>query len=260
MAAHKLTKISNKFVGLGLALALAFVGLATVQVPVANAAIAAPTNPYPFQCEAKFYQATSNGYYVYDPVANAYSHPTGSATTGINALGYNPADGYLYGLASSTSLVRVSSDGKYQTAGTLTGTTAQTTGGDFYAGAGSNVLLTASQSGTWTAVNVSTGVVAAFASGTTWKSYDMAIKNNTAYGMYDNKLQIATLTSNSVTIATDVTVNGIDNVSNPGQYGAAYIDTTGDAYFFSNDSAKLYKIAAADLAANPGSPRRSRPL
>lgn len=84
---------------------------------------------------------------------------------------------------------------------------------------------------------------------------DIAIKDNTGYGLTDSNLQIATLTPAngatpaSVSVRASVAVTGLDSVSSPGQFGAAYIDTTGDAYFFSNDSGKLYKITAAALAA-----------
>lgn len=254
MSAHRLTKTSNKFIGLALALVLAFVGLATVKVPTANAAIAAPSNPYPFQCEAKFYQASNTGFYVYDPAVNQYTKPAGSATSSINGIGYNPIDGYLYGFSDSSSLVRVSSDGKYQAAGTTTGVAASTTGGDFYPGAGDNVLINATSRGDWTATNVATGVVSNFtATGTSWESADFAIKGNYGYGMKGTNLQIATFTPKngatpaSVNVQASVSVTNLE--SSPGSFGAAYIDTTGDAYFFSNDSGKLYRLTAAQLLA-----------
>ncbi len=98
--------VLHSFIVLTLALsALAIPGLASAQTSVTNA------GP-PFLCDARFYQIRTNGtitYLVRYPSLTAGSTPdnpyggTNSIGLGLNALGFNPRDGYLYALGGGGS-------------------------------------------------------------------------------------------------------------------------------------------------------------
>jgi uncharacterized repeat protein (TIGR02543 family) len=229
-----------------LAVSFAFVlGSATVMTLVAEPAQAAAG---PFTCTSDFYQVSSGDMYKYSVATNTYSLMSGSTNVAsLNAIGYNTGDNYIYGI-SGGKLYQIASDGSHAASITLTGATAQSTGGDFIA---ANELLTVSSAGVFTEVNTSTKVVTTFGkSGSTWAAYDLAYNptNTTIYGMAGTTLYIGTINAGGTSVAvTTKSVTG-SLASTSDSWGAAYVDSAGDAYFFDNTTFDLVEISAAGLA------------
>jgi hypothetical protein len=211
-------------------------------------------------CDSKLFQVSGGSYYKFDPSTNAYSSLGSDSVSNLNGIGYNTKDNAVYGMSGST-LYRIYGDGKMYSLGPVSygaGSSAVSTGGDFYPGAGDNKLVNASAS-KWTITDVYAKTATNFTlnatssntpSGQTWKPYDLAIKGNKAYGFDgdDEGLYIADLSSTGVTKITKKAVTWGNTTAQNGQYGAAYIDRSDDLYFFSNTGTKLYKITAASAA------------
>ena len=250
---------------------------ATSLVSVAAAPAHATADPKVFTCSPNFYQSSvgsgSADVYVYDPVSGAYTltanngkqydQSTGALTSstlsGLNPIGYNTADNYIYGVGGSTTLYKIYNDGSHSAAITMSGAM-QTTAGDFIA---DDLFLTATSSGTFSLANVNaSSTVAGIASrtsvaftdtGATWGAFDMAFDSSTSkiYGLngttlYTGQILYTSGNPSSVTVGVRTLANTVDS----GSYGAAYLDSSGNAYFFNNSSKNLYEISAAQLATN----------
>jgi uncharacterized repeat protein (TIGR02543 family) len=224
-------------------MAIGMIGAVAVIAPTpAQAATTA------FTCTSDFYQVSSGNMYQYSPTTNTYTTMSASTSvSGLNAIGYNPADNLLYGLTSGTSMTAIYADGSHSSAMTLTGVSAQNRGGDFI---GNNLLLTVS-SGTWTLVNTSTKVVTSFtSSGTSWAPYDFAYDpaTRTGYGLNGTTLYIGVVNAGgtAISVTSKSTTNTGAGASD--SWGAAYVDSSGNAYFFDNSTYKLVEISATEIA------------
>jgi uncharacterized repeat protein (TIGR02543 family) len=244
-----------KVIRAALVAVLAAVSLVAVSAP-AHAAYSASNV---FSCSPNFYQAASDVMYQYNPSTNAYTQMPGTATTSgtLNAIGYNPADNLIYG-TSGTNLVTVDNTGAHATEVAISGTS-YNTGGDFIA---PNKLLTENGSGSFALIDTTTHTGTAFtATGTSWPAYDIAFDPNTkvGYGLDNNTLYIATfnaaLTSLNVTTKTLANTGNLHSPSttawgSTARWGAAYVDSSGNAYFFNNNDHQLWEVSTSELA-NP---------
>ena len=245
----------NKFwtrlrVTCALAVSFAFVlGSATVMTLVAEPAQAAAGA---FTCTSDFYQVSAGKMYQYSVATNTYSlmPAGGTAVSQLNNMGYNTADNYIYGIVSGSpsKLYKISNDGSNDGGVSLTGVTVANAGGDFIA---ANQLLTASSAGAFTETNVTTHVVSNFThTGSTWAAYDLAYDpaNTTVYGMDGTTLYIGKVNAAGTSIAvTTKSVTG-SLAGSADHWGASYVDSAGDAYFFDNTTFDLVEISAAGLA------------
>src|SRR4051812_41625572 len=138
----------------------------------------------PFTCTSDFYQVSASKMYQYSVASNTYSLMSSGATiSGLNGIGYNTGDNYLYGVGTGSTLYKIANDGSSVASSAVTGVTPQNLGGDFIA---PNQLLTVASGGPWTLINTTTKVATTFtSSGTTWPAYDFAFNptNTTVYGM-----------------------------------------------------------------------------
>ena len=90
---------------------MALIGLQVSFISAAEATASAP-----FSCVPRFYQvsATSSGaFFEYSAATNSLSRVGTGAVSGINGIGYNTADNYIYGV-SGTKLYRLDSAGVLQ--------------------------------------------------------------------------------------------------------------------------------------------------
>lgn len=248
----------NKVLSAVASIALTMGGVLAIQ-SVANAAATGTSTGTAFTCESKFYQVSGGSFYTFNPATNAYA-TTGSDNVGsLNGIGYNPRDNAVYGVTGN-NIYRIYKDGKMYlvgaaiTTGFTGATTPVSTGGDFYPGAGDNVLIGVSNT-KWTATNVTNRQTKTFTipSSPQWAPYDIAIKDNKGYGLEGGTgsgagLYIATLSATGATAIQQVAVTYSGTTNPGGKYGAAYIDQSGDLYFFSNDALKLYKVDGTELA------------
>jgi uncharacterized repeat protein (TIGR02543 family) len=218
-----------------------------IAVPAQSAQAVGPA----FACTPDFYQVSAGYMYKYLVSGNTYVRmdPNATVLTGLNAIGFNGfpgGDDYIYGLIGS-SLYQIGSDGDPSAAIPLTGVTPSTTGGDFIA---ANQLLTATNKGVFTLVNTSTKVVSAFtaAGSVSWAAADLGYNptNTTIYGMTGTTLDIGVISGSTVTVTSKAVTGSLGAAGDA--WGAAYVDSAGNAYFFDNTSQNLVEISAANLA------------
>ena len=94
---------------------------------IAIARVLRHTTAGPFDCTSAFYTVRSSGtqsqLYGGDPATGGFNTPIGTTVPiAYNAIGYNPVDGYLYGIqGDTTNLVKVFSDGSVEVLGPVAG-------------------------------------------------------------------------------------------------------------------------------------------
>lgn len=231
----------SKFLRVLLSTALAAVSLTAIQIQAAQA------TPGPFACTPDFYQASGGNMLHLDTGTFTYNGMSGSTNlSGLNAIGYNTADNYIYGI-SGGNLYKISDDGSHGSPIALNGTPSDT-GGTFI---GDNRMLTNDTSGNFTTIDLTTTppTVATFPdTGSTWKAADIAFDptRRVAYGLDGNTLYIATFDTGLTTLAV-TTKTFSNNYNTADNWGAAYVDRDGNAYFFDNDTAELVSVTLADL-------------
>ena len=233
---------------LTIACGLAVIGL---QVPLtaAQASISAP-----FSCVPRFYQvsATNSGaFFEYSAATNSLSRVGTGAVSGINGIGYNTADNYIYGV-SGTKLYRLDSAGAYNAGTTITGSVGSVGGGDFYGG---KLVVAPTSGNSWSAIDVTsatatsnalTSAANGHAASAAWAAYDLTVQGDVAYGLNNSTLYIVKMDTRQVSSRA---VTGVTS----GNYGAAYSDSAGNAFFYNNNDNKVYMFTPAELAKATGS-------
>lgn len=234
--------------------------------------------PEPFTCSADLIQVSGTGggvLYVYDPTRNTMDLvPEGggpSRAPGANATGYNPADDFLYGIApngSDLQLWQFGSNGIYEDLGTIvdpsTGAPVQRPGlvaGDFIA---DDVLLAIQVPDQFLTIDVASAGNGSTVNGVlqtgprgAWGAADIAVNadRTAGYGLRNRILYIATLPGGDA--ATQVAALGQPQTFSQkavlgtparGDYGAAYLDQSNNAYFYNNTERRIYLITATELA------------
>jgi outer membrane protein OmpA-like peptidoglycan-associated protein len=230
------------------------VTLAMIGLPILLSAPAGAVTTTAFACPQKFFQvsATSSGaFFEYNAGSNSMSRVGTGAVSGINGVGYNTADDYIYGVASS-KLYRIDATGAYSAGTTITGTFNAASGGDFYDG---KLVTAPTNSGTWSAIDTDTATSTAitmttaangFAAAGAWGAYDLTVQGDMAYGLNNQTLYIVKMDTHQVSTRT---LSGPTN----GAYGAAYSDSSGNAFFYNNSDNKVFMVSAAQLADATGS-------
>ena len=217
----------------------------------------------PFVCNTNFYQvsATAAQLYVYSLSANKFSTLGANTTSGLNGLGYNAQNNYMY-VMKGTTLYEIDSTGTFTSIATVTG--AQSTGAGFIGS--STKFLATNGSGTFSVTDVSANpivsvpfTVTTTAGNSSWGSADLAIIQQgdgsyKGYGMNGSTLNIlsfASSTSTSGVVTSRTVTSGTSGQSIPsGAYGASYADQAGDVFFFNNGNSQMWEITAAQLALN----------
>jgi outer membrane protein OmpA-like peptidoglycan-associated protein len=212
-----------------------------------------------FSCTPSFYQISgysSGGLYNYDVSGNSFTRIGSGSVAGINGLGYDTANNYLYAVAGST-LYQINNDGQYTSLGAVSGLT-QSTGGDFYDG---QLLETGGSGLNFESVNVTSKTESAFTltdhavgsipGASSWAASDITIQGNYAYGLSTSSsgttLYVANLANRYL---ASIPVTGIPSTtSGTYAYGAAYSDAGGNAYFYNNTTNIMYEISSSALQA-----------
>lgn len=234
--------------------------------------------PEPFLCPADLIQVSGTGggvLYVYDPTRNTMDLvPEGggpSRASGANATGYNPADDFIYGIApraSDLQLWQFGSNGIYEDLGTIvdqsSGAPVRRPGlvaGDFIA---DDVLLAIQVPDQFLSIDVASAGDGSAVNGVlqtgprgAWGAADIAVNadRTAGYGLRNRTLYIASLPGGDA--ATQVAAlsqpqtfsqKTVLGVPARGDYGAAYLDQSDNAYFYNNTERRIYLITAAELA------------
>ncbi|MEJ0014928.1 MAG: hypothetical protein WDN07_05410 [Actinomycetota bacterium] len=196
-------------------------------------------------------------------------------TTALNAMGWNPADNYLYALSSTTALQRIASDGTLTSAGAVTGVTVSD-GAAFLtndkmvvvsssaATAATMDLLSLTRSsgtvngGTGAAITLTNNGTTAYAGAGDIAIFPGAGGTYLGYALHKQLLTIFTFPNSSPTTATYITktITGLQNGTSEAAFGAQWLDSQGNFYAFDNTTTSgsspatwaLYAINSTDLA------------
>lgn len=192
------------------------------------------TPPPPFICDAKMYLSQANSLYTVDRSTNPFVYTAlGAAGSHINAMGYNPANNYLYAMRNGTGvfneLIRIAADGSQTSLGAVTGlpsTTAFHAGGFTTANDNMLYVIPTGDAGTMYRVNVVTLTATAVTlAGGPVRVLDIAFRNGLFYAFEVG----ATAGANTrlVSISPTGTVTRIGGAHPTGSFGAMYADSNG---------------------------------
>jgi CshA-type fibril repeat protein len=237
-----------------------------VIAPAANAVTTA------FPCDSSLYQVSGGAFYKYSTATGLYTQ-VGSATVGsINAIGYNPADNYIYGMVSGSTLYKIDATGAFTSLGSVS-PAAQSSGADFIdndvmisvGSTVSRVTLTRSAGAVTGATTVAVGLTNGNAggAGAYAGSKDITIVKDASgtgykgYSLEGANLYIFTFASSAATTSTYITKtvtypSGANETT--GTYGAQYSDSAGNLFFYNNNaytgtSHHIFELANTDRAA-----------
>ncbi len=223
----------------------------------------------PFGSISNFYQvsATSPALYVYSALTNTQATLGSNTQTGINALGFNTVDGYLYGLDAHSVLWKIDNTGTFTSLGAVANLPVNSnTGGDFIPG--TNLFLVNNGTIGWYVIDVSQPTLSATAFTLTtgsgsqpWTAADVVMMQNgstfSGYGVNGAYLNIMSFVGAGATSAAESSKNVISGTGGynfpSGVYGATFCDANGNIYVFSNSSSQLWEIPRAQLSSSGSS-------
>ena len=185
------------------------------------------------RCPSGLFQVIAGQLAEFDVGSSAYL-PMGSAQSNYNAMGLNPADGYLYAIRSS-ELLRIDSNGTVVGLGTVDIVPGSYTG-DF----GDDGLLHVSRGGNdWYAIDVATlDATRLDGFSQNYGVADIANVSGTFYGVSSGGV----LWSFDVTTETATNLGAVAGVSGTGKaFGAAWT-TAGANLYVGRNSGELYQI------------------
>ncbi|MEI6621923.1 MAG: fibronectin type III domain-containing protein, partial [Actinomycetes bacterium] len=201
----------------------------------------------PFSCTSNLFQISSSGgggLYKYLSPSNSMQRVGTGGISGINGMGYNTADNFMYAFASSGNLVQIDANGVFVDKGAVTPAVSSTTAAAFVS---PNHILVGSSS-SWKNVTVNTSPPTSTAvtfTGASWGAADIAVYDDgggqDGYGLNGTTLSI-------VNLSTNVVVNKTVIGSTSGSYGAAYADSAGNLYFYNNTDGKVFLLTQTEVA------------
>lgn len=201
-----------------------------------------------FECSSDLYQVVDGNHLkVLIPSTGVYQSVGVSSLT-YNGAGFNSEDGYIYGIGSGTTLVKVDNTGEGVNLGTVANFSAISYSGDF--DLNGNWYSFKRSGSSWKMNKVDVSVLppvaeefsiqelagAANASSTA----DMAFNavTNKFYGMANGLLMEFDPINQTVKTIADYS-----SISESGGYGAAWSDESGKTYFFNNATGNIYRAA-----------------
>lgn len=186
-----------------------------------------------FACDPGFYQVISGQLNEFDPATDRYT-PLGSQGSKYNAIGYRPADGYLYGIQGG-KLLRIDNAGGVTIVGEP-----DMRGGSYTGDFADDGLLHVSRGGSeWYAINVDTLEATAIPqlSGG-YGVADITNVNGKFYGVSSSGT-LYIFDPVSLTVTNGGAVSGL---SSSGAFGAAWSTAGGNLYVGRNTGA-IYQIS-----------------
>ena len=201
-----------------------------------------------FDCTSNLYQVVDGNHLkVLIPSTGVYESVGVSSLT-YNGAGFNSEDGYIYGIGSGTTLVKVNNTGEAINLGVISNFSALSYSGDFdlegnwysFKKKGSNWIMNRVDVSQLPAV--AEEVVITELEGVTSPSStaDMAFNaiTNKFYGMNGGVLVEFDPFNKTVRTVADYS-----SQTDGGGFGAAWSDEDGNTYFFNNSSGKIYRAA-----------------
>ncbi len=177
----------------------------------------------------------------------------GSPYSGVyNALGYDPANNYLYAVVLGTStLVQIDSTGAVTSLGSISGYTAVSNAPSNGAFDGSNNFWITAGNGATKAyeINVTSSppaVIATLNLSSAWQPIDFTYANGFMWGMDGTTIYRLNLTSGAV--STYAAPSAVKN----GNFGAAWTFSNTNLGFSNNQTGAIYQIAVTTPSTTPG--------
>ncbi|MFD2591301.1 DUF6923 family protein, partial [Aquimarina hainanensis] len=198
-----------------------------------------------FGCTPGFYQVVTDQFRIMDPATGLYSDVGSPWVNAYNSIGYNPVDGFVYGVDNTTRhLLKIDGNGNIADLGDLIdNATSNPMGSNVNAAdfdSSGAMWIKQSGSGFFRKVDIATNTYDQI--NTTGANFDVAdfiIINDIAYGVKDNRLRVADLTTDPI-VVTSKTVSGLGASS--GGYGATFGDAQNNLYVFRNGTGGFYRI------------------
>lgn len=204
-----------------------------------------------FECNSDLYQVVDGNHLkVLVPSTGVYQS-VGISSLKYNGAGFNSEDGYIYGIGSGNTLVKVNNTGEGTNLGTIANFNALTYSGDFDSDGNWYSFKKTGSSWRLNKIDVSVqppvaevltvkelrGVVSASATA------DMAFNaiTNKFYGMASGRLMEFDPFSQTVKTIADYSKQ-----TESGGFGAAWSDNSGNTYFFNNASGNIYRAAFSE--------------
>lgn len=199
-----------------------------------------------FECNSNLYQVVNgNELKVLDPSSGIYES-IGTSSIKYNGAGFNYEDGFIYGISSGSSLIRVGNSGEASIVGSISGFSALSYSGDF--DLSGNWYSFKKKNSTWimNKVDVSASTLVAEEStltllsgkGTPTNTADITFNAVTGkfYGMTSGLLIEYDIDAKTVQVIGDYS-----SVAESEGYGAAWSDQSGKSYFFNNNTGNIYR-------------------
>lgn len=203
----------------------------------------------PFTCSSDFYQVISGQLTVLDPVTGVYTDIGTDSPYNYNAIGYDTLDNYIYGIMNggpqAGDLIRISNDGTITDLGVPAGLPPfGYINGDF--DLDGNLYIVANNDTSVYKINIASMTTTTLTiSGSPIVSGDDNVYiNNNLYLLSGSSMSIVNLTTDS---SMTVTVSGPSGwLSTAGAFGAGWTDSAGELFFSNNDSGDIYQIVNYD--------------
>lgn len=199
-----------------------------------------------FECNSNLYQVVDGNHLkVLNPATGNYE-TVGISSTRYNGAGYNSEDGYIYGIGSGTTLVKVDNTGEATDLGAISDFSALSYSGDF--DLQGNWYSFKKSSGLWIMNKIDVSVLPPVAEEFEVTKIDGVVNPSSTADMSFNTISNKFYgMTGGVIIEFDPfnkTVKGLadysDIADNEG-YGAAWSDQTGKTYFFNNNTGNIYR-------------------
>lgn len=201
-----------------------------------------------FDCTSNLYQVVDGNHLkVLIPSTGVYESVGVSSLT-YNGAGFNSEDGYIYGIGSGTTLVKVNNTGEATNLGAISNFSALSYSGDFdlegnwysFKKKGSNWIMNKVDVSQLPAVANEIAITELEGVTSPSSTADMAFNavTNKFYGMSSGVMMEFDPFNETVKAIADYS-----SQTDGGGFGAAWSDEDGNTYFFNNGSGKIYRAA-----------------
>lgn len=210
--------------------------------------IISTTTAQSFECSSDLYQVVNGRELkILIPAAGTYQ-TVGTSSLSYNGAGFNSEDGFIYGIGSGSTLVRVDNSGEGTNLGSISDFSALAYSGDFdlngnwhsFKKTGSNWIMNkidvSETPAVAEAVSISELTGVTNASNTADIAYNSV--SNKFYGMTSGILIEFDPINRTVKTLADYS-----GQTDSGSYGAVWSDVSGNTYFFNNGTGNIYRTS-----------------
>ena len=204
-----------------------------------------------FACSTGILQVADGQLGFNNLATGSFSTVGSAALPSINAIGYNEADNFLYGIRTRYGrphIVRIGADGTVTTLGVPTGVSFPRFS-TFYAGDmdGSGNLVVRVTSTNLAIINVTTLTTSLVTLSSPAFGNDVVWIDGMLYSLGSHRLYRINESTGQV---TSTKVSGLNGVASDGTYGAGWTDSAGDLFFQANTTGKVIQVTPSGQGAS----------